>query len=236
MTSSTTVDPENHPIIQTDRGHALRLAWGLMDIPWHDGFDQSAFTIEIIAMPRVVREWLVTGVFPDIAAEDASPRTPRGLASAATISEQPSRPESGWGLMIGHQGELAAMIITRSGKTRIVWNHSRILDNKWHHLAMTYDGADLKLYVDGSVSKQEELVTDAVYLGHDPGLRIGAHTAVVCEGLVQELRLSRVAFATSAAVTSRCNPIRRRLDSGGSINGAAMAMCRTCWVDARPAW
>jgi hypothetical protein len=63
MTTSATVDPENQPIIQTDRGHALRLAWGLMDIPWHDAFDQSAFTVKMIVMPRVVRERLVTGVF-----------------------------------------------------------------------------------------------------------------------------------------------------------------------------
>ena len=113
-----------------------------------------------------MKEWLVTCVFP----------------------EPNKRGESAWGLAVGSQGELAGMIVGKH--TRWVWNHSPILGGQWHHLAMSFDGADLMLYVDGKQSKQDETRTDPLDLGHKPGLLIGSQGAIVCEGLVRELKLS----------------------------------------------
>ena len=117
-------------------------------------------------MPKLMKESLVTCTFP-----------------AANRYGQ-----LGWGLAVGSQGELAAMIV--AGETRWVWNHSPIVDCQWHHLAMTFDGTDLMLYVDGQHSKQDETLTSPAELPPTPGLLIGSQGTIVCEALVQEIRLS----------------------------------------------
>src|SRR5580658_8766998 len=111
-----TTKTENDPIIQTVRGAAFCTTWHAMDIAWNPHFDQAQFTVEMWALAKLPKEWLVTCTFP----------------------EANERGELGWGLHVGSQGELAGMIVGK--ETRWVWNQSPILDGQWHHLAMTYDG------------------------------------------------------------------------------------------------
>ena len=162
-----TMKSDNDAIVQSPRGKAFCTTWHAMHIDWDRRFEQSAFTLEVWAMPKLTKEWLVRHrAFP----------------------EANSQGQLGWGLAVGSQGELAAMIVGK--QTRWVWNHSPILDGQWHHLAMTFNGTDLMLYVDGKPSKQDETLTDPVKLPDKPGILIGSPGTTVSEALVQEVRLS----------------------------------------------
>ena len=161
-----TVKTHNDAIVQSPRGKAFCTTWHAMHINWDRRFEQSAFTVEVWALPKLMKESLVTCIFP----------------------EANSQGQLGWGLAVGSQGELAAMIV--GAKTRWVWNQSPILDGQWHHLAMTFDGTELMLYVDGKYSKQDETLTSLAVLAPKPGLLIGSQGTTVCEALVQEVRLS----------------------------------------------
>ncbi|MGD0137857.1 MAG: LamG-like jellyroll fold domain-containing protein [Tepidisphaeraceae bacterium] len=184
--------------IQTSRGKAFCTAWNALDIPWHERFDQPSFTVEIWAIPKLAKEWLITCVYP------------RGSAHA----------ESGWGLVVGSQGELAAMIAGK--QTRWVWNQPPIpiIDGQWHHLAMTFDGQELVLYVDGKRSAQDETLADLpMDMPREPGLQIGSETTIDCAALVQEVRLSR-GLRVPPATEDRMRPDEQtlalwRLDDDG---------------------
>ena len=174
-----------------------------MDVPWHERFDQPAFTVEMSARPRIAKEWLATCVY----------------------HESVSRPECGWALIVGHQQELAAMILFKSAKMRIVWNRTTIVDGKWHHLAMTYDGRELKLFVDGLTSEQEELQLDPVPLGHDAGIRVGRRCRSSAKRWFRSCA-SRAACAARAFRRSHAQLPNRRSGFGDSMNIARAAVCR----------
>ena len=166
MKSTSKSEIFSDPIVMSDRGKAFCTMWHWAHFPWDARFDQSAFMVETWARPKLAKEWLVTCALPQ--AND--------------------RGEIGWGLAVGSQGELAGMILGK--QTRWVWNQTPILGGTWHHLAMTYDGKEVRLLVDGKESKQDETLTDPLDLAHAPGLQIGSQGTIVCEGLIQRIRLS----------------------------------------------
>lgn len=64
-------------------------------------------------------------------------------------------------------------VTTASGKTTIRWGEGRPALNRWYHLALTYDGSTLRLYVDGEEKASTPLTgtlktsTSPVYIGSD---------------------------------------------------------------------
>lgn len=71
-----------------------------------------------------------------------------------------------------------------------------ICDNKWHHLAMTFDGKEVRLYVDGILVREQVVKPKA---GLKPiagplsvGQAIDGSSRVGCDGVIDEVRLSRI--------------------------------------------
>src|ERR1035441_8515932 len=102
------MNPNSNVMVGTDRGTAMCTAWAAMDVPWSELFSQPAFTVEMWAMPKLPREWLVTCVYP----------------------EGGEYPQLGWGLEVGCQGELAARIVEKGKKSRVVWNRTTVADGR----------------------------------------------------------------------------------------------------------
>ncbi len=64
---------------------------------------------------------------------------------------------------------------------------TNVADNKWHHVALTYDGKGLKLYVDGKVEADVKLAAPLAKNAHD--LWIGGRPeGVVATGVLDEVR------------------------------------------------
>jgi hypothetical protein len=55
---------------------------------------------------------------------------------------------------------------TTSGQT-IITSTSSVSDNYWHHIVGTWDGSDMKLYIDGSLNVSESMTTSPVSFNSD---------------------------------------------------------------------
>ncbi|MFO0844044.1 MAG: DUF6797 domain-containing protein [Gemmataceae bacterium] len=78
-----------------------------------------------------------------------------------------------------------------------VVSKKNITDREWHHLAMTFDGALVRLFVDGK-KVHEQLVKPRPGPRPEPGpLSVGqaidGGNRIGCDGLIDDVRLSRVA-------------------------------------------
>src|SRR5262245_24551923 len=78
-----------------------------------------------------------------------------------------------------------------------VVSKKNITDRAWHHLAMTFDGALVRLFVDGK-KVHEQAVKPRPGLRSEPGpLSVGqaidGGNRIGCDGLIDDVRLSRVA-------------------------------------------
>ena len=58
-------------------------------------------------------------------------------------------------LRIDPQGKISLALYTPVYKSVVMPHANRILDINWHHIAATYDGAEMKLYVDGKLQATE---------------------------------------------------------------------------------
>ncbi len=70
-----------------------------------------------------------------------------------------------------------------------------IADGQWHALAMTFDGHEVKLYVDGQLATQQA-VTRQNRLHPKPGalclgMAIEGNSRITCNGLIDDVRISR---------------------------------------------
>ncbi len=93
-----------------------------------------------------------------------------------------------------------------------VWNAGKPLKaNQWHHLAMTYDGVTLRLFVDGAASGETEIKRTRVD-GTGPlvlGRRADGH--VNFKGLLDEVYVHRTAL-TSAQ-------LKKHFENAGKVDG-----------------
>lgn len=83
--------------------------------------------------------------------------------------------ESGYGLLLdGSDGYYFAL--TPSSSSRIQYLSSgAITCNEWHHLAATYDGAQMKLYVDGVQKATQSIASTGINYSPENDLRIGLY-------------------------------------------------------------
>ncbi len=91
------------------------------------------------------------------------------------------------------QSVLHAQIGANGGCAFNINGTSDITDNKWHHLAFTYDGKMGRVYVDGEL--ETEAPNDQTFQSSDP-ITIGVpnlDNANGLKGIIEEIRISNVA-------------------------------------------
>lgn len=165
-----------------DHGDVFNCAWGALEIPWSQELDDGPFVVELFALLDNGKQTLVTCVAP-----------------APSLWQ--------WCLM-SHDGRLQAVV--RNKHVDTVRCTDPLVDGKWHHLAMNFDGQDIHFYVDGRVAKS--YVTSMPELLHyPPGLTIGTHLPLfigaISGGLIKEVRLSHgVATAIPAGTRLKITP------------------------------
>ena len=72
-----------------------------------------------------------------------------------------------------------------------------LLINTWYHLAMTYDGSDLTLYIDGDYDSSVSATGAVKWSGTTPNLYIGSTYTAGCKkfkGLIDDVRIWNVAL------------------------------------------
>ncbi len=86
-----------------------------------------------------------------------------------------------------------------------------ICDGEWHYLAMTYDGQTVRLFVDGRLVKQQVTIRSVLGLtskDHPPsgplmiGLAVDGDQRIGCDGLIDDVRLSRGVRAIKGVPTA----------------------------------
>ena len=85
-----------------------------------------------------------------------------------------------------------ALVANLSGKFDAISN-TNICDDAWHYIAVTFDAAAIKVYVDGK-QQDQQVVEDHRATGlHLGKLAIGQTVEgdVLCNGLIEDVRISR---------------------------------------------
>jgi hypothetical protein len=88
-------------------------------------------------------------------------------------------------------GRLRFLLNGGAGSSDLVGT-TNVLDNQFHHVAATYDGAAMRLYVDGVLDAEHPVVTTVAYSPGSPlniGRRFGHVLATPYSGLIDELTL-----------------------------------------------
>ncbi len=84
------------------------------------------------------------------------------------------------------------------------WNwKQRLADQKWHYFAMTYDGEEMRLYIDGTLKNKRKIKKSKLSQTKNP-LRISrkyGEAGNFFNGLMDELRISNVARSEKAIST-----------------------------------
>lgn len=125
-------------------------------------------------------------------------RSSTGIGESHRLVEKPhtshADPYYMYGLIIGSDGVFGADLATGDGFERLNGG-AAISDNIWYHVAMTYDGSTLTLYLNGtSVNTRAE--TGAIESNGTTNLYLGSHGNVASEklyGKLSNIRLWNVA-------------------------------------------
>lgn len=123
------------------------------------------------------------------------------LASFRVIVAHDKDSDGGWNLNVDSGGNLNFTV--KSGITYYTGAKAGIAINTWYHVAGVYDGANVKVYIDGVLGTDAALVggtLDSVgdlYVGCDDGL------ANFTDGLIDELYLFPVALPVAEIQTLR---------------------------------
>ncbi|MGI0051755.1 MAG: LamG-like jellyroll fold domain-containing protein, partial [Nitrososphaeraceae archaeon] len=104
-----------------------------------------------------------------------------------------------YGLWITTSGKLSGGYETSSGSNKYVTSDKSYVDGQWHHGVVTFDGSNVRLYVDGIQVKSTSTTSLPDKSGNQP-LRIGANSLSVRDifvGDIDEVGVWSKALATS---------------------------------------
>lgn len=123
-------------------------------------------------------------------------------------------------------GVIGMIFKKRDDPVPVGWNEENdatvnILDNNWHHVAATYDGSNIKLYVDGVLKKTSSGFGDSIYDSGQP-LYFGAYAPSygLFTGYLDELRVYNKALSdaeVSTLYTSQRNNPSRYCDANTNL-------------------
>lgn len=94
-----------------------------------------------------------------------------------------------FGLSLKRIGDKGLEVPLFTGQQADVQGDVGLVDGRWHHLAATFDGSVLKLYVDGTLAARGALALDTagpeLNVGRSPGSQYSEHL----DGLLDDLRV-----------------------------------------------
>ena len=155
------------------RGGALVFdgASSLIEVPHHDSLFPGGDELTIEA-------WFKPASFP---------------AGHPPIARKGSVPESGWGFDTPG-GKIRGFVYTAPGDPVVVQGTTPMKVDKWHHLAMVYDGSEIRIYLDGE--PEGEVPRKGDINKNEASVWIGkkAIESVWLDGTLDELRILNIAI------------------------------------------
>ena len=109
------------------------------------------------------------------------------------IARKGSVPESGWGFDTPG-GKIRGFVYTAPGDPVVVQGTTPMKVDTWHHLAMVYDGKEIRIYLDGEL--EGEVPRKGDINKNDASVWIGkkAIESVWLDGTIDELRILNIAI------------------------------------------
>ena len=110
------------------------------------------------------------------------------------IARKGSVPESGWGFDTPG-GKIRGFVYTAPGDPAVTQGATPMKVGTWHHLAMVYDGSEIRIYLDGELDGKVARKGD-IYK-NDASVWIGkkAIESVWLDGTMDELRILNIAIS-----------------------------------------
>jgi hypothetical protein len=151
-------DPSGQPVLYFDNPIIYWFGDGdYMEIPYHDALNSPHITIEVWVYPMSAGYYTL---FAERIRDGGTWQTMTALGFASTGYHTGTKPF--FGLSFG-------------GVQTNVLSPTDITLNEWHHIVGTYDGNDMKLYVDGEhvatefgVGGPRDTGSNPFYIGHAP--------------------------------------------------------------------
>ena len=109
------------------------------------------------------------------------------------IARKGSVPESGWGFDTPG-GKIRGFVYTAPGDAAVAQGTTPMKLDTWHHLAMVYDGAEIRIYLDGELDG--EIARKGDINKNEASVWIGkkAIESVWLDGTLDELRILNIAI------------------------------------------
>ena len=143
----------------------------LIEVPHHDSLlpGGDELTIEV---------WFKPTTFP---------------AGHPAIARKGSVAESGWGFDTPG-GKIRGFVYTAPGDPAVAEGTTQMILDTWHHLAMVYDGAELRIYLDGELDGEVPRKGDINE--NEASVWIGKKSieSVWLDGTIDELRILNIAI------------------------------------------
>ncbi|OQX82996.1 MAG: hypothetical protein B6D53_03380 [Candidatus Omnitrophica bacterium 4484_49] len=115
------------------------------------------------------------------------------------------RKNNAYGLEWGDAGtNRPAFIIWKAGGGSVRLDGSAVSLNEWHYLAATYDGSEMRLYIDGNLDNT--LSTSGQIATSSATLNLGAWVLEWYRGLIDELKIYRLALPEDEILRHYENP------------------------------
>ncbi|MER5620251.1 LamG-like jellyroll fold domain-containing protein [Streptosporangium sp. NPDC002544] len=168
----------------------------------------SGMTLSAWVKPTTLTDWR-TVVMKDLSSGDGAP----------------------YGLYASDSNVPAGWLLTTEGEQRSPKGTTALPANTWSHLALTYNGATAKLYVNGMQAGQLAVTGDFYDDGGD--VHIGGNNAwgEFFSGLIDEVRIYNIAQSSTQIQTDMNTPI----GATATTSGAAQQLRRSAAADPTPA-
>ena len=122
--------------------------------------------------------------------------------------------ESGYGLFLdGNSGVYFGVKVPRHQIEYLSSGTDTVPLKEWHHLAATYDGQHLRVYVDGMEKAIQTLIDSSIYYVPDNNLRLGMYQddneTYAFHGSIAEVRLWEIARTQAEIQGADGSPTKR---------------------------
>ena len=146
-------------------------ASSLIEVPHHDSLTPGGDELTIEA-------WFKPASFP---------------GGHPPIARKGSVAESGWGFDTPG-GQIRGFVYTAPGAAAVAQGATTMKLDTWHHVAMVYDGEEVRIYLDGELDG--EAVRDGDINENEASVWIGkkANESIWLDGILDEIRILNIAI------------------------------------------